>query len=81
MSVSIRYTPIQFLNLSRGQRESVRADVRFRSDAVPDILDQLQTLVDGEVPVVKGWSDHSRNMRPAVATRKCPSYSLKTASV
>jgi hypothetical protein len=68
--VRIGNAAVQFSALRVTQWQRIRMDVRFLSDAVPDILDETKALVDREVMVVEGWFSHDFNMPPIQGKRK-----------
>ncbi|CAN5485809.1 hypothetical protein BH09GEM1_BH09GEM1_10500 [soil metagenome] len=69
MSVRIRAT-FQLRDLGRTQRKGLSPHIGLFCNTVPDILNELQALVDGEMTVVEGWLRHKWNMRCGDAPQK-----------
>ena len=63
MRVSISDAAIKFSALRVGQGERLWACIRFFGNAIPDILDELDSLGNRKVAIVEGRLAHGGNMR------------------
>jgi hypothetical protein len=68
MGIGVRSPLAQFGALRVGQRQGLWTRIRLLSNAIPDVLDELEALWDGEIVVVERWMDHVRNMASGPGT-------------
>ena len=55
MCIRFRNATLQLRDLGRTQRKGLSPHIGLLCDTVPDILNELHALVDGEMTVVESW--------------------------